>query len=364
MIRKIIQEYELTDMVNEYINDFNAINPLNIGTMVGADTFRIIMNAAIGFYPYIEILILQGCQDMLGFCKNQSYNNHLYYLDIFRMLYERRVDRNRDYEIFFGVEYDTKIELCLDIIDRFNIVIVNDAHLIPRKYIEYIKKAFNKVILIYDVFEKDLDYIHEMYTLTESFIQLSPIIANARALYGVETRYINRKLEKTNVVSTGKMSPRSFGRNDKFQHISDDPDVIKFVRDKQIKSGFRKNQMLFITDDKIQILRDPELRIGEYPINKKISRNSLITLGPVLKDHLSVKAKIYFSNNIVLINPTYDKTTAVDTTSVVPANILDVEQQMYHRYKQSLFIPSGKDIPKSVMYSLCKNTNRLVIINR
>lgn len=346
------------DAMINIIDDFFKSNQhvLHVNQMVGCELFSYVTTYAVEYCRFDHILFIEGCQDFIGLSKTKS-PNYMYYPCL---LEERHPDGIVPYNPFQGKWFNPKREnktiIDFNRIACFRCMIINNAQLMDPILISELKNMFDgKIVIISDPFDLD-GYIYSMYpTIVDTFVKLPTICAMARNVYDVETRFIDKH---KSTLTTTKMGMRSIGKIDDKQYVSNDPELISVIRNKQYKSDFRKNQKLIITP------KDPRKKFDGFGNGYDIAlyNNTMMTITSSAKNPW-MEFRIHHSKDYVKCAVTYDLEYEGYKVNVTPANIINLSQMSKHRFKNMVFV-WNKDIPLTPQerYSIIKNTNNLQVV--
>lgn len=347
--------YEIYQMI-ETLEDFffandSRVNHIIVGGMVGSHIFKHAIDAALVTYPFEKILVVEGCQDYIGLTKNRM-TNHVYYADLFM---DVLCDSIIPYDPFKPKIMNPKPtyakQIDLNRMAYYDVIIVNDAHLIPSGYLNAIKNNYSgKVCIIVDPFDIGGEMFEGIPVLTDSMNKLSPMIAMARATYDVETRAIDRTIKGH--VTEGKINKRSIGKIDDKQYVTNDEYLADVVRHKQLQSQFRKNQKLFVTSDKINTSID-----GLF--GNSLTRNSMCVVMSASSRPL-MKLRIYSSKIMYAGDVSYLDNPPDSMIRVKPANILTIDESAFHRYNHTVMV-CNEPLTQRQKYSILKNSNNVTI---
>jgi hypothetical protein len=352
----IIPIEEMIDLIDDFFKD-GYKQVLKIGEMVGCDIFHHVTDYAIEYATFNQTLFIEGCQDYVSLSSNKL-PNYVFYPTL---LEERNPDpiipRNPFKGKWFNPPKEYQTVLNMDHLIKYKLMIINNAHLIDPVLITELTHRFGgKIVIIADPFDIDGDIYSPYPCVTDTFIKLPTIYAMARNIYGEETRFIDK--HKSSVTEV-KMQQRSIGRIDDKQYISNDPDVIQLVREKQYSSGFRKNQKLIVT---------PKYKRKKYDgfpcdLGVVVYNNTMMTITST-QQKIWMACRIYNSKDMIKCVCTYDlDDTDTFKIHVSPANILSIDQMHHHRFKNMVFY-YNTDIPltRAERYSIVKNSNNLQVV--
>lgn len=322
-----------------------------VGGCAGTFVFKYMIESAMNMFPFDKILVVEGCQDYIGLLKD-SLNNHYYYADLF---VDEMINPSMPYDAFKASWLNPKPEyiqrLNTPMTNNYDCMIIKDAHLIPRKFIEEIFREFSgKVGMIVDPFDIDGE-IFDVPTVIDTLNKLSPIIAMARSMYDIETRAVDKCVRGN--VTESKINKRSIGKMDDKQYITNDESLCDIIRHKQYQSSFRKHQKLFVTDKKIN------MNVNFNHRGHALTNNSMVVIDSSTSRPL-MKLRIYSSKIIYASDVSYSENNPAGTIRVKPANILMINESHYHRYNHSVLICNGQ-LTKRQMYSILKNSNNITV---
>lgn len=353
----IISIDQMIDLIDDFFND-KMKHVLYVGGMIGTELFRFVTDEAIKHTSFSQMLFIEGCQDFIGLSKTQM-PNYLFYP---ALLVEHLADPLEPYDPFKGkfMNPDKEVYTSIDIrmISGYNLMIIDNAHLIDHALVKDLINTFTgKVIVLADPFDVGGD-IYSLYPcIVDTFVKLPVIQGMARHVYGIETMFIDKHKSS---VSEIKLQNRSIGKIDDKQYVSNDPDIIEMVREKQYKSGFRKNQKVIVAPENKR-----KLFSGFGSIGTVLYNNSMMTID-VSQNHPWMSLRIHHSKSYIKCSLTYDRKEDNGVNiNVEPANIITVDQYIHHRFKNTVFV-YNEDLPLSTAqrYSIIKNTNNLQIVKR
>lgn len=346
---------EMIDILEEFFNSgHGSNNVITIGGMIGSFVFKYAIDAATMAYPFNKVLVVEGCQDYIGISKTYI-PNFIYYADLF---VDSLHDPLTQYNPFKPTILNPKPCHCTEIrssaFNYYDAMIINDAHLIPDKYLISIKNNFmGKICIVADPFDVGGDKYSMAPTVTDSMYKLSPITAMARKSYGVDTRFIDKTIK--GIVNEANINKRSVGKIDDKQYVTNDEYLIDTIRHKQLQSSFRKNQKLLVISEIVNT------NIDENKRSHSLVKNSMCVIASSnFKPFM--KLRIYNSKTVFSGDVSYIQNDVLDNViTVKPANILSIDESIYHRYNHTVLIDTNDDIPQKQKYSILKNSNNLTI---
>lgn len=350
---------EISEMIDQ-LQDF-ACNDEQIfycGGIVGTEIFRYVTKAALlTLRKNKQIMFIDGCQDNVVIHRKKSFPiNYVYYRDLFIDVLSLST---RD---TFSPQYDPVSYSVTKFLDKnkffgIDAIIINNAQLMEYEYLQEILKSVNcKVFVISDPFDVGGLPFSVYPTLTDSLLKQTYITSYARHLYGVDSSAVDKRI-KCGIVKI-KLAKRSYGRMDSSQHVTNNSVILEEVNNRQIMLPFKKNQKFIITDDRSDVSYDIDLKEGVTNFH----RGSLITLenrqgdAPTFRLHNSQLCRQMFI--------TYKQTSEIYAgTSVIPANMISVEDAVFHRFRDTTFVfDTDSPLDISSRYSIIKNTNFLKLI--
>ena len=353
----IIEINEMIDLISRFMRD-SACKNLVIGGLVGSHPLSYALDVVTETIDFEDILILEGCADFC-YINKPFVKNYIPYYYALKNVYggslcdddipfSRTLFQNRIY---------TKKVVNEDFINKFEFVIINNAHLIDLVYLDEIVKLSKwKCITIVDPFDIYGEHFLYATTIVDTLEKQSPIIGFARKLYGYNT-YIDKNVPGD--IKAGKITRRGVGKIDGRMHVCDDSDIVNEANQLQIKRPFKRGQRLFVTDNRLEEVTDDS---KETHI---ITNTSMI----VVERAISVNSipnylRIYHSRNIfrgfVKYYDPYSIGSDVYDITVKPANVLHINDSIYHRYMNTV-VSQSKGLTKRELYSITKNSVNMIL---
>lgn len=343
---------QMIDMIEDHFDvKWNSNKLLTVGGIAGTSLFKYAIQSCMKSTPFDKILVVDGCQDYIGLLR-KPVPNYIYYLDLFRSFeipnlttlmnpYDRPLIRPIP-------EY----QLVLDesMIVRYDALIVQNAHLIPRELLDAITTNFRgNVLHIVD----PNDIYGELYpnipTLYDALTKQSGLIAFARSMYGIETRSVDRKVRCD--FKQVKMNRRGIGKIDDKQYITNSETVLQAIREKQLQTQFRRNQKFLVAHKHVQFMNDQ----NGVPI--VIGPNAMLSIMTASKPLM--KLRIHSSTRQVYSSLSYMEGAA--GLYVKPANIITLEEAMHHRFTSVVMVLGEEPMTVRQWYSLMKIANIISI---
>lgn len=346
-----IEIHQLINILEQFFSDdINQI--LDIGEMVGCNLIRYVGEAAVSVTDFKRILFVSGIQDFVYARKDTP--NHIFW----KVLFEDYIVDN----IFYSYETprmgDEKREYLYNVSTYFSagfdVMIINQAQMIPPVMLEMICKSFSgKIVRIFDPFDKHgANYTFPPLLCVDTFEKLTPNLGFARWLYGVQTRSVEKR-SRAILDYNAKISRRSIGKIDDKQYVTNNPDIYDIIQKKQHGVSFKKNQKIVITDD----------RFNNRPHTGYIHPQSLGngTLLHIIRGGASYNTACRIHSSTVNFNIpiAYDIDpfrTPHSVIHVAPANIMDINTAALHRYKHIVYVTtdSCRELSIRDQYTLIK----------
>lgn len=374
--------YELNQMIDYLDNFFESSHRVTmVGGIVGTPIEKFVLDAALKTTPFSKILVLNGCQDYIGFMKDCP-DNVMFYADI---LVSDIIDSYIPVDVWKPSVYAPTTEytrrLNMDLLSYYDIIVVFNAHIVPKDVIDSLNKNFGgKIVYVVDPLEAtpvtgivDNVYKHTGFnvpTIVDSLTKLSPIMAMARNVFGFETRAIDRRIDGT-VTQVSKINKRVIGRIDNCQYITNDYQLFDDIEQKQINSTFRKNQKLIVSTG-IDVFTTSTTSGEKVSL---VDGSMLVVSNPNTRPMMQMR--IYNSRMICGVDVKYApyidnlyKTTPLSVRpqgviDVKPGNIMGVHHTgvISHRFNKVVLILNDKLDNLSSKYSILKNTNNLIVVD-
>lgn len=356
----IIELNEMIDLINKFFHEYSH-KTLTIGGIVGSHPLSHILDIATGIVPFEKILIIDGCMDFTLLSKRYIPN----YVPYQSLLMDRYVQSIEDPIPFKVSLWKERIPTVKTIdhqrIRQFEIVLINNAHLIEPDYLNMIIEACRwKCVVIVDPFDIGGEQFLYATTIVDCLEKQSPIVGMARHLYGISTRAIDKNAPGN--VSTGRLTRRGIGKSDGRMYISNDLNLVNDVQDQMRKLPFRRGQKVLVTDTRIHNVIDESLHMSRV-----VTKNMLLNIHRATSSNNPQQLRFYHSKRVFRTYIEYDHIPHFPNeddyhVQVKPANILSPNDARYHRYGNVIFIPVG-EVSKRMMYSIMKNSINLAICN-
>ena len=360
MIRNL-EIYELITMLEDYFED-EGEQVFDIGEIAGCNLLRYVAEIATGYFPFNNILFVMGCADS-AYAMNRP--NAIYWKMLFNDFMINDVHNTFDPLAnptfkYNRPEYEQR--LIPPIFEGYSVMVINQAQLIPKKYLEMITKNYQGYIIrIYDPFDimGGFEGTDVSLRCLDTFEKIPMTIAFARSLYGIETRSINKRA-KNSFVSGVHIKRRSIGRIDNCQYVTDDMDILNECWDKQRNVQIRKNQRVSVMNHNFNIVEDSENRLHA------LSEPALLHIVQG-KDDDSVRCRVHASKAEFDLRLTYKFEPFITPSNaliVQPANVIAPSITLNNHYFNQITYVTTKNNPivnTRVLYTLLKQSQNLVI---
>jgi hypothetical protein len=359
----IISINEMIDYIDDFFGARHDNGPIIVGGMTGCKLQNIALDRALQQYDISQVLYVQGCQDYIDILNKRNLDErptqYVFWADLFSdVLDEPLGGENPCHDVFCRPLQCYKSILRQDIINRYKVLIIQDAHLVPIHHLNELTKCFRgKIVQVIDPFDLETDpFVSSgiMKTITDTLEPVNAVKAFARALYGIDSQ-VNKKAK--GVIKTVNIHRRSVGKIDDNQYITNDPALYAAAQSKQLQSEFHRNHRVLVTQSRIiRVNRDPDLYAPS------ITRNSMLTVMNIgTKPFMRLKlfaSDIDFYNNISYLENPFD----LHTISVKPANILSVKESIYHRYINAVIVSTDSNqLNLRERYSVVKNSANVYV---
>lgn len=360
----------IMDMLVDFFHSVD-VKVIEVGGICGSPLLRTVLDTSTVYCRFEDILIVDGCPDIIYMKKaEQNVANHIYYKNLFT--YKpiagdevfpfdpyclKRRPKTEEYHIVMNNKF----------IDKYSLLIINNAHLIDKLYLDaFIDYFRGKVILCVDPFDMFGETWINVPTITRSFRKVPNIIGMAREIWDIETDMINKAAKGG--VYYGKIRRNSIGSNTKYMYVCDNEEVINQARKKQSVYNIRKDQRWLITDSRIMMYQDSD------KFTHHLSNGDLIVAGTQNVHNARQSFRIFKSSKWIWMNVREDDTNKhtyhdfvcgvpdFHKTKVVPGNIIDTKTMALHRFGSLIYIDTDDStLTRRKMYSLMKNSITLTV---
>lgn len=356
----IIELNEMIDMLSNFFHN-TSHRMLMIGGIVGSHPLSHVLDVVTEQLNFDNVLILDGCADF-AYIPKKFIGNYLPYQYMFADMYVPNVSQ----PVPFGVSlWKQSIPTVRTInqqkMNQYEVVIVNNAHLIEMDYLRMIIEASKwKCVLIGDPYDiGGEDFMHAP-CIVDCLEKQSPIVGMARKLWDIPTKAIDKHVPGN--VMSGKVTRKGIGKSDGRMYICNNLDILEYAHAQQMKQDFRKGQKFFVTDERIHHVVDED-KEQTHVINKNcmLVMHRANSLSPIPQQF-----RLYHSKKIIRLEIEYDTVQHLHNEldyhiRVKPGNVLTSKDARYHRYIETVLVCSGEELPKRYLYSAMKNSVNLAI---
>lgn len=363
----IISKENLIQQIEEFMSNDYAYKPLILGQLTGANVLGHIIDTMTQFYEVKDVLFIQGIQDDM-YSIGTLMKNNLFYGSLFeRIPLDGMIPYNEFKPKFANEDIQYGEMIMMNIISSYKLIVINNAHLIPDKYLKYILTVLEvsscKIIMIVDPFDIDGEQYSMYPVCVDAWDKLPINIAYARFLCGFESISINKKA-KNAIKYNEKISKRSVGKMDLNQYITNDVNLCCEVHERQYASKFRKNQKVYVVDQGRCIYDN------ENHLHHSIRTGTLLRLGTVNEtiDPIYKVARLHMSKVNLPIPMVYEKEpymTPEHCILVVPANILHISFAALHRFRNAVMVTTS-DRPALTIreqYAILRRCDNIMFAN-
>lgn len=356
MRKNIVDISEMISIMEEFID--LGDEQIYVGGCCGTNICDIVFEAVSSTYMPYEILVVEGCQDIVEMLYKKSDNRtrHIFYAEMFQTYFVPGIGYNEFKPALVQPKPEYQTIIIREKIEKFKCIIVRDAHLIPREYITALSRTFNgKLICIVDPFDINGEIYSSVPTITDTLSRVSPIIALARSVYDIDSRAIDNRVQCN--VSEKKLPKRSIGKIDNNQYIAINNELIESIRMKQLESKFRKHHKMIVTGDRVYQF------YGEHGNLMTVNKDSMFTV-QTSSENPMIKLKLYYSSETFMHDVSYINDTPRHMIPVKPANIISVYEAYKHKFVNSVLVLTNNDVDinPSFKYSMLKNSMNLTVV--
>ena len=349
----ILEISQMIDLIEDHFSPtWGNQKTMIVGGIVGTAIFKHAIHACMKYYDFNAILTVDGCRDYIGLLRKPMHN-YIYYMDLFRTKtippIETIGNPFKRHVIEFEEGYVPMIEESY--MNKYKAMIIHNAHLIPENMLDAIQKYFSGKILCIvdplDLYGAEFD----VPTLYDSLSKQTSMVALARSMYDIDTRAIDRKIKCE--FKRIKMQKRGIGKIDSNQYITNAPNVLSQIREKQYASQFRRNQKIIVKSKSFTMLND--------------QNGAPITIGPGMMCSIStvskplMKLRIHLSTKEFYANLSYHPNR--NSLYVQPANIISLEDATLHRFQSIVIVLGEEPMTNRCWYSLMKIANTISVVD-
>ena len=361
-MKQNLEIHEFMNMLEDFFE--SESHPIfDIGEIVGCNLLRYVAEIATSYVPFNNILFVMGCADS-AYAMDRP--NAMYWKLLFNDFMVEDVHNAFDPLAAPTFRYNKPAyeqRIIEPILHGYSVIIINQAQLIPPKYMDMITKTFQgQIVRIYDPFDIMYDFngLDVALRCLDTFEKLPMTIAFARSLYGVETRSIDKRA-KNSLVSGIKIKRRSVGRIDSCQYVTNDCNLLRECWEKQLRIQVRKNQRVSVLEQRFNIVEDP---IYSHP--HSLSSPAILHILQGREDG-SVSCRLHSSKAEFNLKMTYEFKPFITPSNVLmvqPANIIPPDVELNnHYFKQIMYVTTNDEplISTRDLYTLLKQSQNLII---
>lgn len=351
---------------------------VTLGCMCGTQLFKHIFDLSLGYFTFSDILLIEGCQDFIGLSEPSPANNHFYYASLLTKKAVRSLFN--DFSNPFSMRIlnngnpvnEYRYNMDIKFINRFKLVLVCDAHLIPQNYISELQKHVSgKLVMFVDPFTVNGQPYADVPTVTYATAECDSLTALARDVYGVDTNYVKQGPKMLDVLNIA--APKTAGKFMNCQYVTNDTVYYELMKDKLEAMGIKKGYKVLVDDNQVmKYTMDPldrnELSREEVVVNHH-SLMDIVTGKGISNLHTEITCRL--NNFKKVFHPHVDFkstfknpfTTDNSILKVIPGNLLTIEQASYHKFDKIIFIQSAYHrLTKQEMYTLMNITEHLTVL--
>ena len=354
----VIELNEMIDLLNRFFH-YSSEKHLVIGGIVGSHPLTYVLDTVTGFTTFDNVLILEGCADF-AYIPKQFMNNYIPYQYILEDAYVEDINPPQPFVFdLWEKKLPTMKRVNRNFIKSFDVVIVNNAHLIEPQFRGMIGEAANmKCIFIGDPYDIGGEEFSYAPVITDCLEKQSAIVGMARNLYDVSTRMLDKRVPGD--VKNGKISRRGIGKLDGKMYVSNNAKLVEAYQNEYRKIPFRKGQRFFVTDDRVQYVFEEDNKTKHV-----IYKNTMLQMQKATAVAQPNIMCLYHSKKSIKAYIEYDNKEKFPNERdyhilVKPANILTVDDARYHRYLDTVLIFTG-ELTRRQLYSVMKNSVNLTI---
>lgn len=344
----------MIDLIEDHFSPtWGHTHMMTVGGIAGTDIFQIAMDACMKYHPFCKILVVDGCQDYIGLLR-KPVRNYIYYMDLFRSIRIPSIEQQLRPMHKFPMELKSGYQLSLvtSLIEGYDAMIINNAHLIPGVCLNALEQFFNGYILsIIDPLDFNGTDFNPIHTLYDSLRKQSPMIAMARSMFGIDTRAVDRKVRGE--LKKAKMGKRSIGKIDTNQYVTNSQMILNAIQEKQYHTPFRRNQKFIVASEELCMMNDQN---GTPVVVGPGTMLSIMTVSKPL-----MKLRIHSSTKQVYTSLSYRYTEKA--LYVKPANIIMLDEACHHRFQSVIVVLGDEPMTNRLWYSLMKIANTITIVD-
>lgn len=354
----IVDVHELINIIEDWLpNDWSK--EIDIGGCVGSGVFKLCMETVTGFINFYNIIVIEGCQDFIEM-QPEFLPNHIFYGEAVATGWSNTF-HEEDRKLPKFMRSSPIIETYARNLNEYRLMIINDAHLIPEKYLSIIRHTFaGKIINIVDPFDYGAEHYAHAHTVVDSLHKLSTIQAYARSLFNIETRAIDKSVI-CRVRDVGRIPIRSIGKQDKHQYVTPYKPIIDMVHQRR-NDGLRRGQSVICRSEFINTFEDTT---GIHIFTNQ-------SIGTLVSNRQTVnglyKVRMHNSKHCVHCDLTMNTNDTPHYEILVePTNIISIDDMAHHKFNSIVLVLPDESrtdfnglMPRE-LYSVLRCTNDLSI---
>lgn len=344
----------MIDLIEDHFSPtWGHTHMLTVGGIAGTDIFQIAMDACMKYHPFYKILVVDGCQDYIGLLR-KPIRNYIYYMELFRSIRVPSIEQQMRPLHKFPMELKPGYQTSLveSMIEGYDAMIINNAHLIPNVYLNTLEQYFHGYILsIIDPLDFNGTDFNPAHTLHDTLRKQSPMVAMARSMFDIDTRAVDRKIRGD--IKRAKMGKRSIGKLDSNQYVTNSQFILDTIQDKQLHTQFRRNQKFIVASEELHVMSDQN---GTPVVVGPGAMLSIMTASKPL-----MKLRIHSSTKQVYASLSYRYTEKA--LYVKPANIIMLDEACHHRFQSVVVVLGDEPMTNRLWYSLMKIANTITIVD-
>lgn len=356
-----IEIHEFINMLDDFFEE--QVHPVfDIGEMVGCNLLRFVAESAVGYFNFNNILFVMGSPDASYAIEKK---NVVYWKWLFN---DFMIDNIHDKfdplssPTFRYNQHEYEQHLIPSTIEGYNVIVINQAQLIPKKYMDMIMNTFQgQIVRIFDPFDVmgGFEGVNVPLRCLDTFEKLPVTIAYARSLYGIDTRNVNKRAKNT--ISFTNIKRRSVGRIDEYQYVTNDMELLNECWDRQRSIQIRKNQKVEIMNHRLNIVKE-----SVYEHVHSLGETELLHVVQGREDGC-IRCRIHSSKAEFDVHLTYKFEPFITPSNaliVQPANVLPVAHCLNkHYFKQIVYVttPDTPMISIRDQYTMLKQSQNLII---
>lgn len=357
-----IEIHELITMLDDFFED--EVAPVfDIGEMVGCNLLRYVAESAVNYVNFNSILFVMGSADAAYAIEKRNVVHWKWLFNDFMVDNIHDMNDPLVSPTFRYNQQEYEQRLIPSTLNGYCIIIINQAQLIPRKYMDMITSTFQgQIVRIYDPFDimGGFEYVDVPLRCVDTFEKLPMTIAYARSLYGQDTRYVNKRA--TNKLVCGvNIKRRSVGKIDDAQYVTNDMELLNDCWERQKTVQVRRNQKVLVMNHRLNIVKE-----NVYEHVHSLGDGALLHIVQRGEDDM-IRCRIHSSKAEFDVHMTYQFEpfrTPMNALIVQPANVIAPTHCLNNHYFKQIVYVTTPDTPLISIrdqYTLLKQSQNLII---